>query len=198
MVRTPRVAVVGCGTAGPAAALNIARRLGWNVHLFDRTSHPSAVGAGIGLQPIGMTAAASLGIYDGILRHGARIDGIRTHSIREDGVAKPVLDVAYSRYDDRLFGLGLHRGVLFELLLNACLAEPDRIQPRFGCEIAEIEQHLDTSTATLQDTTGLAHGPYDLVVMADGTNSKLRSSLGVPHAFQRYGYVRAEQMGLEL
>ena len=35
-----RVAVIGCGTAGPAAALNIARRLAWRVDLYDRIADP--------------------------------------------------------------------------------------------------------------------------------------------------------------
>ena len=196
-----RVAVIGCGTAGPAAALNIARRLSWKVDLYDRTAEPSAVGAGIGLQPIGMTAASNLGIYGGILRHGARVESIQTHSSRHDGGGQPVLDVAYSRYDERLFGLGLHRGVLFELLLEACLAEPNLIETRFGHEISEIEQHQSGSgggsssgsggsggAVTLRDTAGNSHGPYDLVIMADGTNSRLRASLGIPHHFQRYAY----------
>jgi 2-polyprenyl-6-methoxyphenol hydroxylase-like FAD-dependent oxidoreductase len=69
---------------------------------------PSAVGAGIGFQPIGMTALHRLGLLETIEKYGARIDGIRTHSV--DG--RPILDVAYKRYDSRLYGLGLHRGLM--------------------------------------------------------------------------------------
>ncbi len=187
----PRVAVVGCGTAGPAAALNIIRRLGprWRVDLFDKTREPSAVGAGIGIQPIGMTAAHKLGILGGLLAHGARVDEIQTWSQREGGRRVRVLDVAYERYDARLFGLGLHRGVLFELLLRACLARPDAIEPRFGVELAEVEQTADGGgSVDLRDVSGARHGPYDLAVLADGASSRLRGSLGVPHAFRRYEY----------
>ena len=50
-----RVGIVGCGTAGPAAALNIARRLGpaWKIDLFDKAVTPAAVGAGIGVWVMG-------------------------------------------------------------------------------------------------------------------------------------------------
>lgn len=197
-----RVAVVGCGTAGPSAALNIVRRLGrhWTVELFDKAPKPSAVGAGIGLQPIGMTAVNKLGIslFGTVLKHGARIDSIKTWStqsqqpIESVGVAahqpenrRPVLDVAYARYDQSLFGLGLHRGVLFHALLDECLVEPE-VLTRFGVEVTEIEH--GPNSATLRDATGTAHGPYDLVVLADGTNSRLRGKLGVPHRFSRYAY----------
>lgn len=183
-----RIAVIGCGTAGPAVALNAARRLSWHVDIFERTPEPSAVGAGIGLQPIGMTAASQLGIYSEVLQHGARVDRIRTHSLRDDGLSMPVLDVAYRRYDERLFGLGLHRGVLFELLLEACLAAPDRIHPHFGVDVSEITQNPHAGSATLCDTDGRSYGPYDLIIMADGTNSTLRANLGVPYHFQRYAY----------
>ena len=181
-----RVAVVGCGTAGPAAALNIVRRLGWTVELFEKTREPSAVGAGIGIQPIGMTAASKLGIFGKCLQHGARVDSIKTRS-EQGGEATPVLDIAYKNFDERLFGLGLHRGVLFHLLLDACLQEPAKISPRFGVEVTEIEDAAHDKV-TLRDADSRPHGPFDLVVLADGTNSHLRSGLGVPHAFKRYDY----------
>ena len=55
-MQTMRVAVVGCGTAGPAAALNLSRRLGWTVDMFDKAAVPAAVGAGIGAHPLLFTA----------------------------------------------------------------------------------------------------------------------------------------------
>jgi hypothetical protein len=51
------------------------------------------VGAGIGIQPIGMTALHRLGLLGTAKRHGARIDGIRTATAE----GAPVLDVAYAR-----------------------------------------------------------------------------------------------------
>ena len=59
----------------------------------DKAPEPRAVGAGIGVQPIGMTALHRLGLLDTIKQHGARITGIRTATAE----GYPVLDVAYSR-----------------------------------------------------------------------------------------------------
>ena len=103
--------MVGCGTAGPAAALNLTRRLGWRVEVFDRAAEPSAVGAGIGVQPVGMTALKKLGLLEETLAHGARLEGIRTW-VQDDSAAEGIyagrrcLDIEYARYDKRLFGMG--------------------------------------------------------------------------------------------
>ena len=185
-----RAAVVGCGTAGPAAALHLARRLGARVDLFDRTAEPAAVGAGIGVQPIGLTALKNLGLLEPVLAHGARIDGIRTwvHNDRAtEGVwaGRRVLDIEYARYDPRLFGVGLHRGVLFEALFEACQAEAD-VTLRLGEGVASLEQEQDT--VRLRGSTGTQHGPYHIVVVADGQRSRLREQLGLRSWFRRYRY----------
>jgi len=143
------------------------------------------VGAGIGIQPIGMTALRRLGLLDTVKQHGARITGIKTAT----AAGRPVLDVAYERYDRRLFGLGLHRGVLFKALLAAAEAEgPERIQATFGVSVEAVEQGADEAFVVTSRAAGAGdsggkqtarHGPYDLVVLADGANSALRRSLKV-------------------
>ena len=105
-----------------------------------------------------------------------------------------MLDVAYERYDPRLFGLGLHRGVLFEALLEACGAE-DRIHCHFGIDVDDLEQTGDTVALRGSGGSrggggggGSAFGPFDLVVVADGTASKLRPLLRIPSWFKQYDY----------
>jgi len=153
----------------------------------DKAPEPRAVGAGIGIQPIGMTALRRLGLLDTVKQHGARITGIKTAT----AAGRPVLDVAYERYDRRLFGLGLHRGVLFKALLAATEAEgPERIRTTFDVSVEAVEQGADeafvvtsrAAAAAVGDSGGKQterHGPYDLVVLADGANSALRKSLKV-------------------
>lgn len=53
------IAVVGAGTAGAASAFFLARA-GHRVTVFERVPIPSAVGAGILLQPTGMQVLQSL------------------------------------------------------------------------------------------------------------------------------------------
>jgi 2-polyprenyl-6-methoxyphenol hydroxylase-like FAD-dependent oxidoreductase len=128
----------------------------FNLKKLDKAVAPKAVGAGIGMQPIGLSALKKLGLLDTVLKHGARIDGIQTKNARGD----PVLDVSYSRFDPRLFGVGLHRGVLFESLLEECEKHRE-ISQIFGVDISELDQQ--TNHVTLRDETGRAYGPYDMV-----------------------------------
>ena len=56
-----RVAVVGCGTGGPAAAL-LLNAAGHDVEIFERFNTPSPIGAGLLLQPTGQAVLARLGL----------------------------------------------------------------------------------------------------------------------------------------
>src|SRR5262245_52854957 len=58
-----RVGIVGCGTAGPAAALLLARD-GHQVEILERAPELGQVGAGILLQRLGQQVLADLGLAD--------------------------------------------------------------------------------------------------------------------------------------
>lgn len=65
-----RIAIFGCGTAGPAAAV-LLQRQGHQVVLFERANECKAVGAGFLLQPSGMGVLKELGILESVLAHAA-------------------------------------------------------------------------------------------------------------------------------
>ena len=66
------VGIVGCGTAGQAAALFLARA-GHRVTLYERVTEPGPVGAGIISQPSGMAVLAELGLLAPVLARGAPV-----------------------------------------------------------------------------------------------------------------------------
>jgi 2-polyprenyl-6-methoxyphenol hydroxylase-like FAD-dependent oxidoreductase len=78
------------------------------------------------------------------------------------------MDMRYAQLDADWFGLGMQRGSLFELLRHA-YSEADGVIT--GCEITR----LDAANGMLIDASGSRHGPYDLIVVADGAASKLRA-----------------------
>src|SRR5262245_6216424 len=121
-----RIAVVGCGTAGPAAALLLARA-DHEVEVLERVPDPSPVGAGLLLQPTGMAVLRALGLLDEIERRGARVD--RLHG--ETTTGRVVMDLAYADLEPGLHGLGLHRGALFGALF-AAMREQKRVAVRTG------------------------------------------------------------------
>ena len=161
------IAVVGAGTAGAAAATLLARA-GHTVTVFERVADPKPVGAGITLQPTGQVALARLGVLEAVASRAAHID--RLTAIRAGG--RPLVDLAYGDVDARLYGLGTHRGLLFETLLGALRQTPARLH--FGDAIKST--HADASGRFVVDGRGRTHGPYELVVAADGSVSELHAA----------------------
>lgn len=166
-----RVAVVGLGSGGPAAALFLEGQ-GHQVEVFERAPTPGSVGAGILLQPTGMAVLERLGLASLVGRRGARIE--RLHGRLAGG--RTIMDLAYADLHPALHGLGVHRGVLFAALFDALRERPIRL--RCGTPIVSLERR--GAAATLVDCGGTAHGPYDLVVIADGARSGLREQMGIP------------------
>jgi 2-polyprenyl-6-methoxyphenol hydroxylase-like FAD-dependent oxidoreductase len=174
------VAIIGLGTAGAAAAVFLARA-GHRVTLFERVPEPSAVGAGIMLQPTGQAVLAHLGLLDRVLARGARVDRLRADTTE----GRALFDLAYADVGEGVFGVGLHRGVLFETLFAAVRAEP--VDLRLGVSIARVGLHQRGRRA-LVDDRGLRHGPYDLVVIADGARSALHADDGPTKHVAHYPY----------
>jgi len=167
------VAVVGCGTGGPAAALFLSRA-GHRVRLFERVAEPGSVGAGLLLQPTGLGVLQELGLAQGALSRGARVDRLDGRTLG----GRPVLELAYASLDPRLHGVGIHRGVLFDLLVGA--VRESAVSLETGTGIAGVDgDHLVTEDGTRR-------GPYDLIVVADGARSSLRPTLGLRHRATPY------------
>lgn len=166
-VHTLDIGIIGCGTAGNAAAIFLARA-GHAVTLYERVPVPTTVGAGITLQPTGLHALARLGLFDAVVGRGARIDRLLGMS----RARKPIFDLHYRTIGEHLFGLGLHRGVLFEALYGAAHAEPN-VTLRTATGIRSLR--TGAGRTVLVDDAGEEHGPHDLVVVADGARSLLRS-----------------------
>lgn len=165
-----RVGVVGCGTAGAAAALLLARD-GCEVTVLERVATPGPVGAGILLQPTGQAVLARLGLLDTIVERGARVD--RLWFRKPSGGT--LVDLHYARCDQAWFGIGLHRGLLFDVLYRAACREP-RVSVKTGVTIASVRR--DGERTWLRDANDGEHGPFELVVVADGAVSELRAAAG--------------------
>lgn len=164
-----RIAVVGCGSAGPAAA-TLLQRQGHRVTLFERAAECQPVGAGFLLQPSGMAVLRELGIHDPVMERGARVE--RLHVIDRSG--GPVLDLRYAELGDGLHGLGLHRPVLLHYLI-AAMAEAG-VDCHWGWELQEARRV--EGKWELEFSGGRAERGFDLLIAADGARSMLRGKLG--------------------
>ncbi len=161
-----RIAVVGCGTAGPAVSLFLAEQE-HSVTLFERVPDPGPVGAGIILQPTGQAVLARLGLWDTVVPRGSRLDGLRIETSRR----KKLAQLLYSAVRGEHFGIGLHRGLLFQALFSR--VKSSSIDLRLGVGVEDVKRTAK-GEQLLVDSEGNEHGPFDLVIVADGAKSHLR------------------------
>lgn len=160
------IAIVGYGTAGQAAALLLARD-GHRVEVFERAPEPGPVGAGFLLQPTGLQVLWELGLLPDVLAHGRRVNRL----YGETPCGRAVMDMRYSGLDARLFGLGMQRGALFTLLADAWAGQ-GVLHPGLAIDA------ISDDTRRIRDRHGRWSGPFDLVVAADGSASRLRGATG--------------------
>jgi len=164
-----RIAVVGCGTAGPTAAVLLARQ-GHEAVVFERAPECRAVGAGFLLQPPGMAVLRELGIEKQVLAHAAKVD--RLHVVNPDG--SRLLDLRYREIGSGQFGAGLHRPVLLHYLMQAM--ESAAVKVRWGWEITSASR--EGGKWSLTSEKGGTAGDFDLLIIADGARSRLRDLVG--------------------
>ena len=139
------------------AAATLLARAGHQVQVFEKFATPRAVGAGILVQPTGLAAMRTLGIEDEIVANGAKADWL--YGVNHRG--RRVIDIRYDRWKKGSYGLGLHRGVLFNALWNT--ATQAGVHITTGHEVKQLTE-LDG---------------YDLRVIADGSASTLRGQTGL-------------------
>ena len=167
-----QIAIAGCGPAGLASAL-LLHRDGHHVTLFERFDVPRPVGSGLMIQPTGFAVLQALGLADGLLELGARVD--RLHG-EAGSSGRVVLDVRYSALGKRAaFGVGVHRATLFSLLHQAVVTEGIAIET--GCGVTGSEPSAGDRRYLLLEKSRRI-GPFDLIVDALGTRTPLAPPCG--------------------
>ncbi|WP_420138858.1 FAD-dependent oxidoreductase [Sphingomonas sp.] len=164
------IAVAGCGPAGLAAALLLARD-GHRVTIFERFETPQPVGSGLMLQPTGLAVLRMLGLDRMLIERGSQI----AHLFGQNARQRTVLDVHYAALRRTgAFGVGIHRASLFDALHQAAVAAAIPIET--GRSICETEQSGGKRWLRFEDDS--RSGPFDLVVDALGTRTPLAPPTG--------------------
>ncbi|WP_030797910.1 FAD-dependent monooxygenase [Streptomyces sp. NRRL S-337] len=168
--------VVGGGIGGLAAAIGL-RRIGWAVTVVERAPALDDAGAGISLHANGLRALDALGVGAAV-RAAARpqyVGGTRTPDggrlARMDGVAL-----------ERELGspiVGIPRATLHRVLREALPPQSLRI----GAEVTSVDR---SDPARVRIPLGETRLDADLVVAADGINSRLRGQLFPGHPGPAY------------
>ena len=109
-----KIAIIGAGTAGLAAAA-LLRKHGHQVTLYEKFSAPKPLGAGLLLQPTGLSVLSLLDLDQPIITGGSIIH--RLHG-KACGSQWATLDIRYHHLAPHLFGVGVYRNNLFNALYH--------------------------------------------------------------------------------
>jgi 2-polyprenyl-6-methoxyphenol hydroxylase-like FAD-dependent oxidoreductase len=153
--------IVGGGFAGLTAACALAQR-GWKVRLHERAERLRTAGAGINVYDNGLRVLEAVGAYEDTIRDGARA---RLRETRDQH--DKLLSVHH--WDIRVYG------VLRQRMIDALAAAARRSG-------AQIVTGSEGVAATPDGELQLAGGQRikaDLIVAADGVNSRIRDALGL-------------------
>lgn len=159
-----RAEIVGAGFAGLAAACSLAQR-GWHVRVHERSDRLRTTGAGIYIYENGLRVLKALDALEDAI---ATAPLVNTREVR-DGDNR-VLAVHHWDPTKRVYS------IVRQQVINA-LAEAAQ---RHGAEIVTSSEGVGATPDGELILTNGERIKADLVVAADGTNSRLRDSLGIP------------------
>lgn len=154
--------IVGAGFAGLTAACALAQR-GWRVRVHERADRLRTTGAGIYIYENGLRVLEAVGAYDDAVRGAPHA---HTREVRDD--QNNVISV-HRWGGSRVFS------IVRQTVVNALGAAAQRAG-------VEIVFNSEAVGATPDGDVAFSDGSRtkaDLVIAADGSNSKLRDSLGL-------------------
>lgn len=161
--------IVGGGVGGLSAALAL-RKAGIEVDLIEINRDWTVYHVGIVVQGNAIRAMVALGIADRCVAAGFPYDGLEFRDLNDNLIA--------DLHGIRLAGpsypsdLGLTRPALHQVLSSAAVAAGTRV--RLGVTFAELRE--SDRNVEVHFTDG-STGEYDVVIGADGVNSKVREHL---------------------
>ena len=163
-----KIVIIGCGFAGLASALFFAKDNENTIEIFDKFSEIKTVGAGIMIQPSSMEVLKKLDLYEYLLEHGEKVYALEGFNHK----GKNVFGTYYKDYTEESFGIGIHRATLFNALHSKCN------------NFSNIRIHLNVEVENIDDLKS----QYDLVIIANGSHSTLRTQLPIKQTYKNYPY----------
>jgi len=178
---SPRIAVVGAGLGGAATAALLIKE-GFNVRVYEQAPAFARLGAGIHVGPNVMKILRRIGIEDALAAQGSHPDAwYSRHWESGDILARiPFGDHAVKHYGAAY--LTVHRGDFHELLVKALPSEA----VAFGKNLTRVE---DRGHDVLMHFADGSSESADIVIGADGVNSRIREALLGPEEPKYAGYL---------
>ena len=165
-----RVAVIGAGIGGLAAAIALAER-GAHVEVFEQAPALTDVGAGIQIGPNGVAVLEALGLRDGAERLAATPQGVELRDHRGDRMVArvPLGHAAATRYGRPYWQF--HRADLLSVLVAG--AAEAGVALRLGRKVARVSAVEDGVAVETEDG---GTSTVSIAIGADGVRSAVRAA----------------------
>ena len=181
MTAVSRVAVVGSGVAGTAAAILLAEG-GVDVDVFEIKPELSTLGSGITLQGNALRVFDRLGVWEQVKEAGYTFDVLGLRAPGPDATVIAQIPDAPTGGPDYPATAGMYRPDLARILVDRATEVGARIH--YGTTVTSFTQDDEGVDVTLSDGST---GRYDLLIGADGLHSSIRSQLGIDVEPERTG-----------
>ena len=181
MRRTTKIAVIGAGLGGMTVA-GLLQRHGFSVKVYEQASAFSRIGAGIHLSSNVMLVMRRLGIEKTLSDIGLHPDAFVS---RQWDTGEVLFELPLDPASEAHYGaayINVHRGDLHAVLESAL--DPGTIA--FGKKLRDIDQTGRTIRLDFEDGD---RAETDLVIGADGVNSKVREFLLGPEKPRYTGHI---------
>ena len=173
MARAPRIAIVGGGVGGLAAALALERQ-GAEVIVCEQSPALSNIGAGLNLSPNALMALRAVGVEDAVIAIGSESDFLVIRSWKSGRIISRMRRGAF-RQQFSAPNVTVHRADLLDVLRGALRTADVRL----GARCIAVEEGDRGGVARLADGSEIE---ADIIVGADGIHSVVRNSLFGPDA----------------
>ncbi len=181
MRRTTKIAVIGAGLGGMTVA-GLLQRSGFAVKVYEQASAFSRIGAGIHLSSNVMLVMRRLGIEQALSDIGLHPDAFVS---RQWDTGEILFELPFDPSSEAHYGapyINVHRGDLHAVLKSALQYGT----VAFGKRLRDLDDLGSTVRLFFDDGD---HSDADLVIGADGVNSKVREFLLGPEKPRYTGHI---------
>ncbi|MEA5405253.1 FAD-dependent monooxygenase [Arcicella sp. DC2W] len=159
-----KILVVGAGIGGQSVAIGL-KKAGFEVDLIELHKEFNVYGVGIIQQANALRALDAIGVADEAMRRGSPYGKVKLclpHGVQIGEAGTPPIGKFPSHN-------GISRKILHDILFEE--AQKVGLKYRMGVTVESIDNQLNVAHVTFTDGT---KGSYDVVIAADGVNSKVR------------------------
>jgi len=168
-----KVLVVGGGITGTVAALALAQR-GVKVTLIEISPVWHGVGHGITWQGNALKVFDAIGAFDKMIERGFGFDSLDMFSA--DGHLINKMATPKTGGENLPSTMGGLRSDAQTILVD--MIHEAGVEVRLGTELIGFDNHAESVTAKFKDGSS---EEFDLIIGADGINSKMRGMVGITH-----------------